>query len=251
MTIAHLLCSDGISSELLVASLVDAGAPIEVLQAAVDRTGLPARFIAEPDHVRTVHARRVHLEIGAHAPRFENRAALLDVVDRAGLSGRAQRRAVAIIDALVSAEAAVHGVAPSEVRLHELGRPAAIIRTVACAVALESLDVDRVTVSSIAVGDGVVDIAHGRFPLPPPAVLVLLEGFDIEGGGRRQELTSPSGAAVVSALARPVPTMPQLRLTGHGRGVVGAGDDARILTVLVGASGEHAEVSARGHEPVE
>ena len=234
MRILHLLCDEGITGELWLAALVDAGAEPAELQATIDAAGVAVQLEAEPVEARHVRAARVRLVTGPDAPRLDRAAQLHDAVDTAGLAPRAEKRAHAIIDALVRAEAAVHGVDPVDVRLHELGRARTAAGIVAGAAALEALDVDRVTVGPVAVGDGSLEIDHGRFPVPPPAVLQLLAGFTIEGGGRRQELTTPSGAAVLAALAEPVTSTPRLRLEAHGRGVSGEGAAQRLLTLLVG-----------------
>lgn len=234
MTHLHLLCDEGISGDLLVAALADAGAPPDDLRAAVSRAGVPATLEVEHCEARHVRATRVRVTAPSDAAPIDRIAGLHAIVDAAGLPARAAERAHAIVAALGRAEAAVHGVPVDQVRLHELGRPRTAATTIAVAVALELLDVDEVTVGPVAVGDGAVEIAHGRFPVPAPAVLHLLAGFEVEGGGRRQELTTPSGAAVLAALAAPAASTPRLHLAGHGRGVAGDGASQRLLTALVG-----------------
>jgi hypothetical protein len=143
---------------------------------------------------------------------------------------------------LLRAESLAHGVEAADVHLHELGRPRALARIVAIASALELLDVGRLTVGPVALGSGAVHIAHGRMAVPVPAVLHLMAGFVVESGPWPGELTTPSGAAVLAALATPAPGLPALTLECHGRGgaVVPGSSDMRVLTVLVGRDGSGA-----------
>lgn len=243
MRLAHLLCSDGISGDLWLGALIDAGAPVEPLQVALDRSEIHARLIVETANARTVTATRVSVECDG-AARVDRLDGLHELVASAGLPDRAEARAHAVVSTLGQAEAEVHGVRVEDVALHELGRPRTGAMIIAGAMALELLQIDAISTGPIAVGSGTVEIAHGRFAVPPPAVMALLKGFVIEGGPRDQELTTPSGAAVLAALAEPVEAAPRLWLESYGRGASGAGDRLRVLTVLIGsARGEQA-----GHE---
>lgn len=236
MRTAHLLCPDGITAELWIAALIDAGARPAVLQEAIDGTQLPVRLVAERGEARAVLATTVRFEVGDQAPRVDTAAALEDRLALAGLPPRADARARRLADALLLAEAGVHGISVDEVRLHELGRAHTVARIVAQAVALETLGIDRVTTSAVALGSGTIRIAHGRFPVPAPATLHLLRGFTVVGDSRGRELTTPSGAAALAALAEPSDTIPPIRLEHHGRGAIHDGQDDRLLTVLIGES---------------
>lgn len=231
-----MLCDDGITAELWLGALVDAGAPLAELQAAIDRAGVPTQILAPAGDAREVVARFVRFETAAGAARYDTVEALRDRIDAADLPDRAHARAHAVADGLARAEAASHGVPIEDVRFHELGRPHGVARIIAGAAALESLEVDRVTVGPIAVGGGVIRIAHGRFSVPPPAVLHLLRGFVIRGGDLDEELTTPSGAAVLAGLATSVERIPAMRLETHGRGAMAVGEGHRLLTVVLGTS---------------
>lgn len=240
MRTAHLLCDDGITAELWLGALVDAGAQPALLQEGIDRTGLPVRLVTRRIEARAMLSTSVGFELGDKAPRVATATALKDRLAAAALPPRAEERAHHIVDALLLAEAAVHGIPVDEVQLHELGRAHTVARIVASVLALDELAIDRVTASPVSVGSGSIRIAHGRFPVPAPATLHLLRGFTIAGDPRSAELTTPSGAAVLAALAEPSDTIPAMRLERHGRGslIGAAGDpaDQRLLTVLIGAS---------------
>jgi pyridinium-3,5-bisthiocarboxylic acid mononucleotide nickel chelatase len=250
VTRLHLLCDDGITGELWLSALVAVGADVDELQGAVDRAGLPARLVARRTEAREVLATSVTVAAAADAPRIDSPAALTDTILAAGLAERAQQRALRVATALSEAEAAVHGVPVERVRFHELGRTRTVVQLIAAVTALELLEVERTTTSTVALGGGSITIAHGRFPVPPPAVLELLRGFPVEGGPRRGELTTPSGAAVLAALAEPAEAIPPMRLARAGRGAVGEGDEVRLLTALLGSdlpAPDHPRGHGNGH----
>lgn len=235
--IAHLLCDDGITGELLVAALVDAGADVDSLQSALDGAGLAAKLFATPGEVRSIRATQLRFEVDPDAPRTPTPAALQAAVDQAvsaaGLPQRAAARAGRIVTVLSEAEASVHGVGVEDVHFHEIGRPLTLVRIVALVAALEILDLDRLTVADVTVGGGTIQIAHGRVPVPAPVVMALLRGYLVVGGARTGELTTPSGAAALAALATPVEGLPRLRLETVGRGTAAQRRDA-LVTVMIG-----------------
>ncbi|MFA9432305.1 nickel insertion protein [Egicoccus sp. AB-alg2] len=248
MRIAHLLCDDGITAELWLGALVHAGAEVAALQDVVARAGVAARIVATPVCAREVTAVEVVVDDRGHdsRDRLSTAAAMHGAVDGAKLPPRADERAHDLVDALVHAEAAVHGVPVDDVHLHELGRPRAVARILAGVTALEELDVEDVTTSLVALGGGVIDIAHGRFPVPPPVVLPLLQGFPVRGDDREVELTTPSGAAVLAALARPAPRIPAMLLERYGRGALRAPAGTAAGTAAGGAAGTAAGTAAGG-----
>lgn len=231
MRTVHLLVDEGITAERFVASLIDAGAPLDPMQKALDGAAIDVSLEATAVPVRMVRGTRLTLRAGPQARRADTAADLHTCIASAALPERADVRARAVADALIGAESKVHGVPADEVHFHEVGRATAVALLLAASVALEELEVDRVTTTPVALGHGSIQIAHGRFPVPPPAVLALMTGFEVYAGQLEGELTTPSGAAILSALAEPVPALPQLRLEGHGRGVTA---DGRMLTVILG-----------------
>jgi pyridinium-3,5-bisthiocarboxylic acid mononucleotide nickel chelatase len=250
VTRLHLLCDDGITGELWLSALVAVGADVDELQRAVDRAGLPARLVSRRTEAREVLATTVTVAAAADAPRIDSPAALEGAIRAAGLVDRAQHRALRVATALSEAEAAVHGVPVDQVRFHELGRARTVVQLIAAVTALELLEVERITTSTVALGGGTITIAHGRFPVPPPAVLELLRGFPVEGGPRRAELTTPSGAAVLAGLAEPALSIPPMRLARAGRGALGEGEEVRLLTALLGSelpAPDHPGAHGNGH----
>lgn len=239
MIVAHLLCTEGITGELWLGALVDAGADLDVMRSAVTALDIgPIDLSAEQVRVRQIAATRVRVKVGEEAPRLPGWRDLRMVVEEADLDGRVQERSLAVARRLAEAEASVHRVALDDVRFHELGDADTVVEIVGTVAGLRSLGIERVTCGPVAVGSGTVDTAHGRLPVPPPAVVELLHGFVVHAGDHERELTTPTGAALLAGLATPVDRMPPMLLRGRGRGASGGDDGStgRIVTALRGAA---------------
>ena len=251
--IAYFDCRNGAAGDMIVASLVDAGADwhrfcemmsglhvdgyrIEISD--VKRAGLRARyFLVKLDENQEPH------EHGAAPGHHLHRdlQSIVDLVHRAKLPGRVKERAVKIFTRLAVAEAHVHGSEISEVHFHEVGALDAIVDIVGACVALELLNIRQIYFSKVAVGSGHVDSSHGVLSIPAPATAALLEGQVVESGNRDFELTTPTGAAILTTLGQQRVHMPEFALTKCGYGA-GTKDDPRFPNVLRVMVGEAMEV---------
>lgn len=223
-------CSAGVSGDMLLGALVDVGVPLDVLQPAVDAV-LPdaVRLRAEPVERAGLAALQVHVpttDRTAHRAWRDVRALL----ERADLPPGVQQTALAAFTALAEAEAGVHRVAPDDVHFHEVGAVDAIADVVGVVAGLAHLQLERLTVSTIAVGSGTTRGAHGPLPVPAPAVLALLSGLAVEAGPAAHEATTPTGAALVRACADGQGALPPMVLDRVG---VGAGGRDRTETANV------------------
>jgi uncharacterized protein (TIGR00299 family) protein len=126
---------------------------------------------------------------------------ILEIIQRSEAPARAKQRAEAIFRRLGAAEAAVHGVDIEEIHFHEVGAVDSIVDVFGICIALEQLGVDRVYSSGFKVGHGTIQCAHGTMPVPAPATAKLIEGFEVERLDIKSELTTPTGAAVLSTLS--------------------------------------------------
>jgi pyridinium-3,5-bisthiocarboxylic acid mononucleotide nickel chelatase len=230
MTVGHLLCDQGISGDLMLGALIDAGVPPGTVQDALDRLD-PAGVSIDVERIREpVAATRVRVRV----PDQRRTPALADAVrmlDESTLAGPLIERATAVMVALADAEANVHGVTRAQVRFHELGSLDTLADVVGVCAGLEWLEVDRLTHGVVNVGSGDIDSDHGTLSVPPPAVTELLAGRPVEVRGSR-ELTTPTGAAIVAALATPAVRLGPIRLRRTGRGTVRP--SGSILTLLLG-----------------
>ncbi|MEZ6185730.1 MAG: nickel pincer cofactor biosynthesis protein LarC [Planctomycetota bacterium] len=247
----HLDLLGGVAGDMLLGALLAAGAELAPLQASVEALGLDARLEAEPAHRRGLGCLRVRVV----APPSPPHRAWSDV--RALLQGlplpeRARRRAVAAFEALAAAEATVHRSPIEEVHFHEVGAVDAIVDVVGTCLALEQLDVDTVSASPFPLGSGSTESAHGRIPVPVPAVLELLarRGAPSVPTGAPRELVTPTGAALVTTLAQGFGPQPAgvVRGVGYGAGAREAAPSepanlTRAVLLEPAAGREAAEVS--------
>lgn len=233
---------NGAAGDMLLGALLDAGASLEVV-----RDGL-ARLGVEPIGISTEQVRRHGLraaKAGVRAPESSvtrNLADVAAIVAGAGLAEEVVGFATATFERLADAEARVHGVEVSAIHFHEVGALDAIADVVGCALALSSLGLlgsVRRVVSPVAVGSGTVRAAHGELPVPVPAVLELLTraGGPIRGHAASMELCTPTGAALLCALATewgPAPSGTPLAV-GVGAGTADPPGHPNVLRVMVGA----------------
>ena len=228
----------GIAGDMALGALLDAGAELSFVTAQLQTLELDGwRLDAEQVTRHQIAATRALVEApeSHHHRRWRDIRVLLEA---APLAERVRRRALAVFGALADAEGAVHGVPAEEVHFHEVGALDAIVDIVGVCAALESLDVETVCCGPVAVGTGTITAAHGVLPNPPPAVTRLLAGRPIVGIDLDAELTTPTGAAIVSALAErfgPAPAM-TVTATGFGAGTRELPDRANVTGVLIGTA---------------
>ena len=158
------------------------------------------------------------------------------LIERARLVPDVRSRALAIFEALGQAEARVHGIALDEVHFHEVGAVDAIVDVTAAAIALEALEIDRVTCSPVALGHGTVESAHGRLPLPAPATLELLAGIPTVPAHVAWETVTPTGAAILRTIVDEFGVLPAMTVEriGYGAGNDRLGALPNVLRAVLG-----------------
>ncbi len=187
----------------------------------VDRSGISATYT----HVRIPHE---------HAHR--HLSDILKIIYDSGLTPGIKDRAARIFSRLAEAEARVHNQPAEQVHFHEVGALDAIIDVVGAAICFDLMGIDRFVCSPIHVGSGTVEMDHGRFPVPPPAVAELLKGAPVYSTDIKGELVTPTGAAIISTVCTaygPIPKM-QLQKTGYGAGTRKYEKFPNALRVLIG-----------------
>jgi pyridinium-3,5-bisthiocarboxylic acid mononucleotide nickel chelatase len=230
--------SAGAAGDMLCGALVGAGVPLAVLQDAVDAV-VPGRVRWEQAEVR--RAGLLATAVTPH-PDPEDRTGrawgdIRDLLVGAELPPPVRGAAAAVLARLAEVEAAAHGVALDDVHLHEVGGLDAIADVVGVAAGLHHLGITEVVAGTLAVGSGTVRAAHGVLPVPVPAVVGLCTGWQVEAGGDG-ELATPTGAALITTLARACAPLPALTLEASGVGAGGRDTPGRanVVRVLVGTS---------------
>ncbi|WP_323747735.1 nickel pincer cofactor biosynthesis protein LarC [Catenulispora rubra] len=252
---AHLDCTLGVAGDMLLGALVGAGARPEAITAAIDSMGIEGIAVRFDDARRAGFAcKRAEVTVPAEPDVERTLSDVLAVVRGTVLPPRAMRYAERVFTLLAEAEATVHGVTPDEIHFHEVGAFDALADVVGCAAALSDLGLleDGVVVhcSAFAAGSGTVRSQHGRLPVPAPAVLELARsaGIGLTRSDLAGERTTPTGAALVAALAVPAP-MPEMTVTavGCGGGTRDSSDGPNITRVLLG---RHAGGATLGTEEI-
>ncbi|MGH3992964.1 MAG: LarC family nickel insertion protein, partial [Pseudonocardiaceae bacterium] len=218
-TAAYLDCTAGVAGDMLLGALLDAGADLAAVRAAVASLGLPGLTV-DTEQTRRCGLRCTRAVVTTPAIDQPTRglADALAAIEAARLGPPATRLAVRTFRLLADAEAAVHGIAADQVRFHEVGAADALADVVGTAVAAEYLGLLTegavLTCSALAAGSGTARSAHGMIPVPAPAVLQIVadRALGLTGGALAGERTTPTGAALVATLATPGP-LPEMLVT--------------------------------------
>lgn len=246
----------GVSGDMTVGALIALGVPLDRLRtelAALPLKGYALR--ASTPLIHGVSAVRFHVDVAASensfraspSPNREHRndpcnhthrshAEIRTMIEAASLAPRVRATALAIFARLAAAEGRVHGVEPGAVTFHEVGAVDSIVDIVGTAIGLAALEVDSVHVSSLPLGSGIVHTQHGAMPVPAPATADLLRGFPVRLGDGEGELVTPTGAAIVAALAKPEAGPPPMAIeaVGYGAGTRQLSDRPNLLRLLLG-----------------
>src|SRR6266700_4982604 len=236
MKLCYLDAFSGISGDMTVGALLDAGAPSDALLAALHSLDTGAWFEVEKTVRGGVTASKFRVHVGDQPAKHRHLSHILEMIDRAPLSPRAQAAASAVFLRLGEAEAGVHGIPVEKVHFHEVGAVDSIADIVGACVALDLLDIGEIHTSAINVGSGTVETEHGTLPVPAPATAALLEGRPIYARGPAVELTTPTGAALAATLSAGFGPLPAMSITGigYGAGDRDLKDQPNVLRVLVG-----------------
>lgn len=237
MRIAYFDCMSGISGDMTLGALVDAGAELKAIQAGIDSLGLAGvRLVAA--EVKRHGFRGLKLKV-EHEPENAHRHLhhITDKIDASTALTSAQKElAKRIFTRLGEAEAKVHGTTIRQVHFHEVGAVDSIADIVGSAIGLTLLGVDRVACSPIPTGTGFIEIAHGRVSVPAPATAEILTGIPLAPSHVAAELTTPTGAAIVATVVNefgPLPAMTIQRI-GWGAGDKDFAEQPNLLRLIVG-----------------
>jgi uncharacterized protein (TIGR00299 family) protein len=232
--VLYIDCIGGVAGDMLLGALLDAGADIGAVREGLARLGVDDLTLETEPAVRHGIAATRAVVSGADAQPHRTWRTIREL-DMPALAQEAFRR-------LAIAEGRIHGIDPEDVHFHEVGAIDAIGEVCGVALAVESLGIDRAVCSPLPAGRGFVDAAHGRLPLPAPATLELLKGAPLFGVEIEMELVTPTGAALVAALAAEFGPLPKLTLEGTGYGAGSRDLEAvpNVVRAIVGAGAARA-----------
>ena len=267
MRIAYLDCFSGISGDMFLGALIDAGVSPDLLEDSVKaldigarleiskvvRAGISATKVdvyanGEKDLPREVFWEQhghdhphehSHGHGHSHEHRHDHGRTLTDIhkiIEKAAISSTAKATAIEIFEALGRAEAEIHNTSIAQVHFHEVGAVDAMVDIVCAAVGGESLSVDEWVCSPLNVGGGTVKCAHGTLPVPAPATLKLLQDAPVYSSGPQVELVTPTGAAIVKTLSTRFAPFPAMKIdkSGYGAGTRDFPEHPNLLRITIG-----------------
>lgn len=237
MTICYIDAFSGIAGDMLLGALVDAGGDRGAISRALDGLAIGAEL--KWDRVQRRGVTATKFRVGVTEPaKHRHLSGILKMIHAAELPESARVKAERVFRVLGEAEAAVHGVDIEKVHFHEVGAVDSICDIVGICLAIDLLGIERIHCSAINVGSGTVKTEHGILPVPAPATAALLRGKPIYSRGPAVELTTPTGAAVVAALATDFGSMPPMRIQsiGYGAGDHDFPEHANVVRVMIGKS---------------
>jgi uncharacterized protein (TIGR00299 family) protein len=280
MRIGYLECFSGISGDMLLGALVDAGVPFPALAETAEALNVGARLemrkvtrgglaatkvdVLTPDHPANApehshghhghehhahegheHEAHEHPHTQTHTP-HRSLSAILGIIRSAPLSAAVKQRASRAFQLLGEAEAAIHSMPIESVHFHEVGAVDTIVDIVCAAAGCELLGVERWLASPLNVGSGTVVCQHGTLPVPAPATLALLSDAPVYSAGPPMERVTPTGAAALRMLDVHYGSLPAMRVkaTGYGAGGRETAGQPNLLRLLVGEADENADAES-------
>ena len=236
MSTGYLDAFSGLSGDMMAGALIDCGAEFSELERAAATLGIGGyRLGIRRKDVSGIAAVKFEVEVFERQPE-RHFGEIRHMIEASGLAPRVSAMAVAVFEALAIAEAKVHRTTPDEVHFHEVGAVDSIIDIIAAAWGLDCLGVDALLVSPLPMGSGFARSQHGIIPVPPPATAELLAGFPVKLGDGAAEMVTPTGAAIVKALARPaaIPLTFAIERIGYGAGTRALDDRPNVLRMMIG-----------------
>lgn len=237
MKIAYFDCFSGISGDMILGALVDAGVSFDRLKEGLSKLNLDG-YTLTASTVLKKGIKATKVDVVIESPELPGRPVkdLREIISESALDLSVKEKSLAIIQRLAGAEAVVHHCPVEEVHFHEVGHIDTIVDVVGAVYGLQLLDAGRVVSSPIDTGSGYVRMSHGVFPIPAPATAELLKGKPIYSSGIERELTTPTGAAIITTMASSFQALPEMRLSaiGYGAGGWDLHEKANVLRVLVG-----------------
>src|SRR5271168_1933911 len=252
MKTAYLDAFSGLSGDMLVGAILDCGADFGEFERAIKSMPLAGyRLSTRRKTLSGISALKFDVAVTELQPE-RHVGEIRALIDSSQLAATVRSRAISIFEVLAQAEAKIHNTTPDRVHFHEVGAVDSIIDIVGTAWGLEQLGVGDVIVSPLPMGNGFARSQHGVIPVPAPATVELLSGFPLKIGDGAHEMVTPTGAAVIRALARPaaIPLAFEVEKIGYGAGSRELEDRPNVLRLMLGReravldSDEMIEISA-------
>jgi hypothetical protein len=245
MRICYLDCFSGISGDMLLGGLVDAGLSPDAFRAEIGKLGLEGVELRFDRTLRSqISGTNLTVEV-AHDHSHRSLSRIEQLISSSELKDSVKERAIRIFQRLGEVEAAIHNVPVEKIHFHEVGAWDSIVDIVGACIGFDLLGIEKIYCSALNLGSGTVKAAHGVMPVPAPATAALVAGIPTYSEGPEAELTTPTGAAIAATLAEGFGPMPAMRISASG---YGAGDKdfpgrPNLLRVLIGEASAAVEAT--------
>jgi uncharacterized protein (TIGR00299 family) protein len=219
MKIAYFDCFSGISGDMIIGSLLDAGLDFKLFESEILKLNFKGyRLLSEKVMRNGISGTKFSVEVTENHPHRTFRD-IADIITGSSLDENIRKKIISIFKRIAEAEGKIHGVSPEEVHFHEIGAVDSIIDIAGAVIGLQLLGIEKIYSSKINTGSGFVNSMHGKIPVPAPATVELLRGIPVFDSGIKFELTTPTGAGIISVLCSDF-YMPDMIFsnTGYGAG---------------------------------
>jgi uncharacterized protein (TIGR00299 family) protein len=236
--IAYFDTIAGISGDMVLGAFVSAGLPLKELRQELEQLSVQG-FELQESHVERSGIVAVKLDVLITAqPKYHRHLKdIIEMIEKSGLSPLVKERSRKVFEQIAEAEAKIHNTTIEKIHFHEVGALDSLVDVVGAAICLEKFGIDRVYTSAVKLGSGgFIAAEHGQLPTPTPAALEILKGYPTVLTAIKEELTTPTGAAIVKALSRGTLAHERIRVEkiGYGAGARNLGETPNLLRVLIG-----------------
>lgn len=247
MKLAYFDCFSGISGDMTLGALVDAGCPMEHLRGELSGLQVAGWGLTAEKVWKNGMAATYVKVVTEDQSKHRSLSAILEILEKSELAPRVRARAGAIFRKLGEAEARVHDVPLEKIHFHEVGAVDAIVDIVGACIGFEALGIEKFACSALNVGGGTAKMAHGVLPVPAPATANLLQGRPTYSNGVQKELVTPTGAAIVATLCETFGPQPGMTVSGigYGAGTADLEGQPNVVRIMIG---DVAEKSVAGFD---
>jgi hypothetical protein len=242
MKVLYLDCFSGISGDMALAALIDAGADRDYVESELNKIKTePFTLAWKRVNKRGIAALKMDVILDPHMPPKHHRhyREIVEMIQQAGFNERVTALSLAIFEKIGIAEAKIHDIPVEKVHFHEVGAIDSIVDVIGVALAIDSLRIEKIIASPVPLGSGTVNCDHGLYPVPAPATLEMMKGLPIAPTSYSLEMTTPTGAGIIAGLveefSRGIPPM-TVESIGYGAGTRDLPTQPNVLRVVVGQS---------------
>ena len=237
MKIAYFDCFSGISGDMILGALADLGNDFSFIKKELKKLDLKGYSLSHKKVKRgVIETTRLDVKVTEKSSSKRNLKSIISIIKNSGLAEKIKNDSIKIFRRLAEAEATVHGTTINKIHFHEVGAIDSIVDIVGSVIGIHHLNISKIVSSSINIGSGFVKCDHGTLPVPAPAVVEILRGVPCFSSGTRQELTTPTGAAVIATLANEFGSLPELKTdrVGYGAGGKNLKEMPNALRIILG-----------------